>query len=96
MFGFSIVKASGDSMSPAVKSGAYLLIKHRLHYKVNDIVHVHHALYGHMVKRIVSLHMNNTYHIAGDNAASLSIAQMGIIENTQILGKVRVVINPSR
>jgi len=95
MFGYSIVKASGDSMSPVVGNGAYLLIKRRTHYHINDIVHVHHALYGHMVKRIVSLHTDSTYHIAGDNAASISVKQMGLIDSTQILGKVSVVINPS-
>jgi len=94
MFGFSIVKTAGDSMSPAVLDGAYLLIKQRLQYIDGDIVYVKHPNYGNIVKRIVNGSLLTGFYIAGDNVASVSTEQMGIIKQSNIVGKVQCVINP--
>lgn len=95
MFGFNVVKAAGQSMSPAVLDGAYLLTKHRRRYRVNDIVHVHHVHYGNIVKRIVSGNHHTGFYVSGDNAASVSVDQMGLINTAHILGKVLFILNPS-
>jgi len=50
IFGYQIVKTAGDSMSPAIFDGAYLLIKRRNTYQTGDIVYVRHKRYGNIVK----------------------------------------------
>jgi phage repressor protein C with HTH and peptisase S24 domain len=95
MFGYKIVKASGESMSPTILNGAYLIVKHQPHYSIDDVIHVRHTHYGNMVKRIVSGDPHKGFYVAGDNASSLSIEQIGLINGAQIFGKVSVIINPS-
>ena len=95
MFGYSIVKTTGDSMSPVVLHGAYLLIKRRRQYIDGDIVYVNHAKYGKIVKRIISGNKLNGFYLAGDNVLSVSVAQMGVVEQSKIVGVVRKIINPS-
>lgn len=95
MFGYQIVKVTGDSMSPVIFDGAYLLIKRRKKYESGDIVYVRHNSYGHIVKRIMSGDKYKGYYIAGDNVASVSMVQMGIIDHSKIIGVVRMIVNPS-
>lgn len=95
MFGYKIVKALGESMSPTVLNGAYLIVKRQSNYSIDDVIHVRHTYYGNMVKRIISGDLHKGFYVAGDNAASLSIEQMGLINSAQILGKVSAIINPS-
>lgn len=94
MFGYQVVKITGDSMSPVIVDNAYLLIRHRHKYQIGDIVYVRHSYYGDIVKRIMSGNKHTGYYIAGDNIASVSMEKMGLVEHSNIVGVVRMIVNP--
>jgi len=94
IFGYQVVKITGDSMSPVIFDGAYLLIKRRHKYHTGDIVYVRHSYYGDIVKRIISGDKKTGYYIAGDNNASVSMEKMGLVEHSKIVGVVRMIVNP--
>lgn len=81
-------------MVPAIHHGAFLLVKAATLYSVNDIVQVIHPQFGAIVKRIVWGDNVMGFYLGGDGEQSITHHQMGLIAPSQILGKVRYILNP--
>lgn len=89
-------------MSPNFLPNAFVVaIKHPWQvFKVGDVVLVNHLIYGKMIKRINSYQQttnskNSAYiTLIGDHPASVSTQQMGVVSQSQIMGRVCYCIQP--
>ena len=97
MFGFSTVKVSGSSMSPAYNQGDWLLVrglsgkKHTL--KIGSVYLIQDPNRSGVVllKRVKESRMEHgvlRYWVEGDNSNSEDSKKWGWLENEQFFGKV--------
>lgn len=98
MMRLRLLKVTGNSMYPALTSGAFVLVirwrafgwHQRL--AVGDMVAVDHPEFGAIVKRVSRLDNDNggvKFRLCGDNQqASVTEAQIGWINEEQFIGKV--------
>lgn len=102
MIRLRLLKVTGNSMYPALTSGAFVLVirwrafgwHQRL--AIGDMVAVNHPEFGEIIKRISSIDNDKarlTFRLRGDNhQASVTEAQMGWINEEQLIGKVVFVV----
>lgn len=90
---FKILKISGDSMSPEIQEGDFVIILtakfilNRL--KVGDDIIFSHKLYGTLIKRIASIDPDTDgVYVVGISAESLDSRRLGTIRSENINGKV--------
>lgn len=89
MFGLSINKVTGSSMSPAIMPNNYVLLHSfgsMKHLKKGQIVKVAHPIFGTIIQRIAYQDKNGLYWLAGDDPNSLACCQIGPISAEQIIG----------
>lgn len=87
MFGFKLVKISGSSMEPRLRSGDFALFRRRPTYAIGDIVLVHHPHLGPIVKQIKTL-QNGQVTLEGTGVYSTSTEKMGVVAVSAIRGKM--------
>ncbi|GAB1623447.1 hypothetical protein AAOGI_34970 [Agarivorans albus] len=98
MFGLSINKIRGDSMSPLLPKNSYVMF-HRYylskHFKAGDVVKVLHPKFGLIVKRIGCIDKYGFIWLRGENPSSVSTIDMGPVRASRIKGKVLFWVKPS-
>lgn len=96
MFGWEIVRVDGDSMSPALRHGDYLVGRRRRDgIDIGAIVLVRHRRLGRIVKRVKAIEPDGDLRVAGDNPASTSGDSIGSVAAEEITAVVRWRIAPS-
>lgn len=86
-----IVRVSGDSMTPSLNDGDYLVISSLKALKVGRIAVLNHPNYGVMVKRIDALTSTHVL-LRGDNPLSVSSDAMGWVDRSAVKGVVIKVV----
>ncbi len=87
-----IIKVKGTSMAPVYMPGDYVFIvtwfKHLFCSKEKDVV-LNHPKYGCMIKRVQSIDLiGQTYRLKGLSSTSVSTAQIGMVPQDMIVGRV--------
>ncbi|GAB3485028.1 S24/S26 family peptidase [Marinomonas epiphytica] len=86
---FNLIKVDGDSMSPTLMDGDYVLTaRWYRRLKVGQIVVIDHALYGVMVKKILHVAPDGQLWLGGENPQSLLSERIGWVSPRRVLGKV--------
>jgi len=87
---FNVVKVNGDSMSPELTNGDFVIVSRFFRsLKVGDLVVADHPRYNSIVKRIVEVCERKGILLEGCNNSSVTSEQMGWIRRTLVSGKVR-------
>ncbi len=84
---FRIVKVSGDSMSPTLDDGDYILTIKPRSVRPGFICVVNHSDLGRIVKRLERIE-GERYYFAGDNPSSTPSAVIGPIKKERIIGRM--------
>ena len=86
-----LFKVSGQSMTPTISDGQYVIVRKKRSYRINDIIVFVHDN-RHYVKRIQSIH-HDGYFVLGDCfSSSVDSRTMGLINSKDIIGSVLVII----
>lgn len=88
MFGWRLIRITGDSMTPTLPAGAFALFRRQASYRKGDIVAVNHGYYGRIIKRICELSPDGGMALAGDGATSVSSEQLGHVEPHRVIGRM--------
>ena len=88
-----IVKVHGDSMSPTLAPGDYMIVTRARTIRPGFVVLVDHPKYGSIVKRVKSVE-GGQLSLEGDGAESTSTEAMGLIGLSAVKGRVRWAITP--
>ena len=96
MFGWSIVRVVGDSMSPTLDDGDYVIARSigSSVCRNGTVVLIHHPTLGPIVKRVVSRDRSGRYVVEGDNTLSTTSESLGALEATAIQAAVRWKVSP--
>ena len=84
---YKIVKVVGDSMSPTLNDGDYVLTKKPRRLTPGLIYVVNHSDLGRIIKRLKSID-GDRCSFQGDNTASTATSLMGLVEPNRIAGHV--------
>lgn len=87
MFGITIVRISGSSMEPRLRSGDFGVFLRRRRYQIGDIVLVQHPRLGKIVKVLRTL-QGDEVTLEGTSPLSTSSAAMGQLPTSAILGRL--------
>lgn len=88
-----IVKVTGDSLTPYVREGDFVLIS-KIPFllnslKVGDIIVFEHSTYGRLIKRIERFSADGALiFVIGSHEWSVDSRQFGPVDRSTILGKV--------
>ena len=95
MFGWSIVRVVGDSMSPTLADGDYVIAR-KMNGSVDNgtVVLIHHPALGPIVKRVVSRDRDGRYVVKGDNAQSTPSESLGAMDPESVQATVRWKVSP--
>lgn len=86
-----LFKVSGDSMSPSLMAGNFLLAiaQRRPRLNVGSVVVVEHPRYGRIIKRVSAIDDHGQLWLCGDNQQrSTSTSALGAITTDQVLARV--------
>ena len=86
MFGLKVIRVAGDSMSPALPEGSFVLFRRASRYRIGDVVLVRHPEFGTIVKRIAAFEPGFLW-LKGDHPSSVSREAMGCLPLKAVLGK---------
>ena len=89
----AIIKVSGDSMSPTIENGDYILTIRPRTLCAGFIYVLQHNRMGRIVKRL-SEDTAEGFLFEGDNAASSSSDKIGLVKRDQITGRAIFAITP--
>lgn len=89
----AIIKVSGDSMSPTLENGDYILTFKPRTFRAGFIYVLNHDRMGRIVKRL-SHQTEDEFWFEGDNAASSSLDKIGCVTRDQIIGHAVLRITP--
>jgi phage repressor protein C with HTH and peptisase S24 domain len=96
MLGFTLLKLKGDSMSPKVSDGSYILASRwflMFFLGEGKRVLIQHSTYGLIVKTVALVDHHGFIWLKAENNQSLSIEQIGPIDKTQVIGRVLNIFN---
>ena len=88
-----IIRVSGDSMSPVLEDGDYVLIRRPRKFSLGRIYVVQHSDLGLIVKRLKA-EENGRYIFEGDNPASTPSRLIAPVDPKRIRGQVVLVVGP--
>lgn len=94
---FQLNRVSGDSMSPVLRSGDYVLFRpvwNKQHIRIGSVVKVCHPIYGKIIKRVMSKEEGVGYRLVGENSQSVTSEAMGIVPFIAIEGVMCWHISP--
>ena len=83
---FKLIKVTGDSMSPALEDGDYVLIKKPRSYRPGSIYVIYHTDLGRIVKRLKSVE-NGSLIFNGDNPSSTPEAVIAPVSQDRVSGQ---------
>ena len=89
-----LVKITGDSMSPVLSDGDYVLTKKPRRLTPGLIYVIDHSDLGRIIKRLGSTKHDRCFFL-GDNPASTPSAVIGAVEKSRVVGQVILVIGKS-
>lgn len=92
---FSLIKVSGDSMTPTILNGDILIITKPRALRAGLIYVVNHSDLGRIVKRVSGFDARGRVRLEGDNPASTSANLMGTVEPARLIGRAVFVIGKS-
>jgi len=84
---FKIVKVVGDSMSPTLNDGDYVLIKKPRQFMPGLIYVINHCDLGRIIKRMDTTD-NGRYRFKGDNPSSTPASLLGLVDANRITARV--------
>ena len=90
-FGLKLWKVTGHSMFPRIPQHSYVLAWEWAtlqKVKTNQTILINHPRYGLIIKTVAIIDKNNLIWCKGENAASLSVEQLGPVSKKQIIGRV--------
>lgn len=96
MLGIQCYKIIDDSLSPLITKHSYVFTWKWLNvfsFKENDIVVIKHKHFGYVVKKIAIRDRNKLFWCISEGNKGLPIEQFGPIHQTNIIGKVRLVVS---
>ena len=88
-----LIKVVGDSMLPTLSDGDILIIKKARSIRPGFVIVVDHPSLGRIVKRVAEVSPEGV-RLTGDNPASTSAAEMGLVPSQSVNGKVVLAITP--
>ena len=91
MLGFSIFKVNGESMSPFIPNQSYVLAQRwlpRFFISEGKKLLIKHKSYGLIVKKVALVDHHGFIWLKGENKKSLSVEQIGPVNNQQVIGIV--------
>ena len=88
---FKIAKVRGESMTPALSPGDYIIFTKARALRPGFVVLVDHSKYGLIVKRISSVQTDGVF-LQGDGPESTSSEAMGLIPHERLRGRARLAI----
>ncbi len=91
---FKLVKVTGDSMSPTLEDGDYVLIKKPRSYRPGYIYVVNHTDLGRIIKRLKSVE-NDRFIFKGDNQSSTPEAVIAPVSKDRVSGQAWLRISKS-
>lgn len=80
-------------MMPTLAPGDYMITTKARSLRPGFVILVEHPKYGTIVKRIISVE-DGQLSLEGDGADSTSTEAMGLINSTDVLGRVRWAVTP--
>ena len=90
---FKRIKVSGDSMSPCLEDGDYVLIKKPRHFRPGLIYVINHSDLGRIIKRLKSIEGERLV-FAGDNAASTPDTVIAPVNKNRVIGQAWLRVSP--
>jgi nickel-type superoxide dismutase maturation protease len=90
---FQFIKVSGDSLSPEIKEGDFVLVS-KIPFSLNslrvgDLVVFIHPDYGLLIKRIGAVSADRlSYQVTGAHPFSVDSRQFGPVDRQALVGKV--------
>ncbi|MEM9376125.1 MAG: S24 family peptidase [Pseudomonadota bacterium] len=87
MFGWTLIRVTGESMRPVLSPGAFALFKRQAAYRDGDVVLVDHPRFGRIVKRAIDVTAERLW-LEGANARSVSRESIGPVARDYIRGKL--------
>jgi len=90
-FGLKLWKVTGHSMFPRIPQHSYVLAWEWAtlqKVKTKQTILIDHPRYGLIIKTVAIIDKNNLIWCKGENAASLSVEQLGPVSKKQIIGRV--------
>jgi len=89
-----LVKVTGNSMSPTLEDGDYVITKKPRQYQAGLIYVINHSDLGRILKRLEHID-NKRYFFSGDNPkASTPASLIGAVDQTRIVGQLWLIIGP--
>lgn len=98
MLGLKIWKVHGHSMEPIIPQGCFILVSRWLRLlpiKAGHKLIINHPRYGLIVKTVALIDRNGFIWSKGENAASVSVEQLGPVDKGQVIGRVIRIFKPA-
>jgi len=89
-----LVKVTGNSMSPALEDGDYVITKKPRRYQVGLIYVINHSDLGRIIKRLQDTKHDRCFFIGDNPKASTPASLIGAVERHRVIGQVFWVIGP--
>ena len=92
-----LVKVTGNSMSPTLEDGDYVLIRKLRRQRkltLGLIYVINHSELGRIIKRLSDMKHDRCYFI-GDNPSSTPSTVIGAVESSRVIGQVILAIGKS-
>tara|TARA_B100000767_G_C19552473_1_gene445542 strand:- start:211 stop:522 length:312 start_codon:yes stop_codon:yes gene_type:complete len=95
MFKLGIEKVLGDSMSPTIKNGNFVIFFSSRNMKIipNKIYKLSHPQFGSIIKRLSFEDAAGNFWFEGDSHDSTSLKKIGAISKKQINGRIWLTID---
>ena len=91
---FRLVKVTGQSMSPTLEDGDYIITKKPRLYQAGLIYVINHIDLGRIIKRLQDTKHNKCFFIGDNPKASTPSLLIGAVEKSRIVGQALYVISP--
>ncbi|MEI6894701.1 MAG: nickel-type superoxide dismutase maturation protease [Colwellia sp.] len=98
MFCFKLWKVRGQSMTPVIHEGSFILVTKLLllfPVKEGQRILIKHPEYGIIVKTVALVDKNGFIWSKGENKKSLSVEQIGPVDKEQVLGRIIGIFEPT-
>jgi len=89
-----LVKVTGQSMSPTLEDGDYVLTKKPRLYRAGLIYVINHSELGRIIKRLQDTKHNKCLFIGDNSKASTPSSLIGAVEKDRVVGQVILIIGP--
>ena len=89
-----LVKVMGNSMSPALEDGDYVITKKPRRYQAGLIYVINHSDLGRIIKRLQDTKHDRCFFIGDNPKASTPASLISAVERHRVIGQVFWVIGP--